>query len=94
MVTEMKIISNVPNNIDREYETCLKEKITWNMIPKKSDVENPWRLYRIYSDVYESFDVEGYSWCQYFVTFIDGFFYYMKVKPIKSKNKVPKELME
>ena len=90
----MKIISNIPNNIDREYEACLKEKITWNVIPKKSDVENPRRLYRIYSNVCGSFDIEEYSWCQYFVTFIDGFSYYMRVKPIKSKNKVPKALME
>ena len=94
MVTGIEITDDVPNDINREYEVCLKGKTTWNVIPKKSDVENPQRLYKIYSDVYESFDVEGYSWCQYFVTFIDGFSYYMRVKPIKSKNKVPKALME
>jgi len=94
MVTGIKITDDVPNDINREYEVCLKGKTTWNVIPKKSDVENPRRLHRIYSDVCGPFDVEGYSRCQYFVTFIDGFSHYMKVKPIKSKDEAPRVLME
>jgi len=64
------------------------------MIPKKSDVENPRRLHKIYSDVCGPLDVEGYSQCQYFVTFIDGFFHYMRVKLTRSKDEAPKALME
>jgi len=90
----MEITDNTLNYNDGEYEVYLKEKTTWNVIPKKSDVENPRRLHRIYSDVYGPFDVEGYSQCRYFVTFIDSFFYYMRVKPIKSKDEAPRALME
>jgi len=94
MVTGMKMTDNVLNHNDGEYEVCLKKKTTWNMILKKSDVENPRRLHRIYSDIYGPFNVEGYSRCQYFATFIDGFSYYMRVKPIKSKDEAPRALME
>jgi len=90
----MEITDNTLNYNDGEYEVYLKEKTTWNVIPKKSDVENPRRLHRIYSDVYGPFDVEGYSQCRYFVTFIDSFFYYMRVKLIKSKDEAPRALME
>jgi len=61
MVTGMEIIDDVLNHNDREYKACLKGKTTRNVIPKKSDVENPRRLYRIYSNVCGPFDVEGYS---------------------------------
>jgi len=94
MVTGIKITDNALNHNGREYEVYLKGKTTWKVIPKKSDVKNPRRLHRIYSDVYGPFDIEGYSQCQYFVTFIDSFFYYMRVKPIKSKDEVPRALME
>jgi len=94
MVTGIKMTDDVLNYNDGKCEVCLKEKTTQNMILKKSDVENPRRLHRIYSDVCGPFNVEGYSQCRYFVTFIDGFFYYMRVKPIKSKNEVPRALME
>jgi len=61
MVTGMEIIDDVLNYNDGEYKACLKGKTTQNVIPKKSDVENPRRLYRIYSNVCGPFDVEGYS---------------------------------
>jgi len=61
MVTGMEIIDDVLNYNDGEYKVCLKGKTTQNVIPKKSDVENPRRLYRIYSNVCGPFDVEGYS---------------------------------
>jgi len=51
MVTGIEITGDAPDDIDGEYEACLKRKTTWNVIPKKSDVENPRRLHRIYSDV-------------------------------------------
>ena len=77
-----------------ENEACLKGKTTQNVIPKKLDFENPRRLHRIYLDVYGPCNMKGYSQCQYFVTFIDGFSYYMRVKPIRSKDEAPKALME
>ena len=94
MVTGMEMTGDAPDDIDGECEACLKGKTTWNVIPKKSDVENPRRLHRIYSDVCGPFDVEGYSQCRYFVTFIDGFSHYIRVKPIKSRDETPRALME
>ena len=63
-------------------------------IPKKSDVKNPRRLYRIYSDVCGPFDVEGYSRCKYFVTFFNGFLHYVRIKPIRTKDEASKVLMD
>ena len=40
---------------------CIKGKRTRDIIPKKLDIENPRRLYRIYIDVCRPFDVERYS---------------------------------
>ena len=94
IVTGMEIIDDALNHNDRECEAYLKEKTTQNVIPKKLDIENPRRLYRIYSDVYGPLDVEEYSRCQYFVTFIDGFSYYIRVKPIRSKDEAPKAFIE
>jgi len=61
MVIGMKIIDNVLNHNNGECKAYLKGKTTWNVIPKKSDVENPKRLHKIYSDVCGPLDVEGYS---------------------------------
>jgi len=61
IVIGMKLIDDGINHTDGECIACIKGKTTQNMIPKKSDVENPRRLYRIYSDVYGPFDIEGYS---------------------------------
>jgi len=94
MVTGMEMTDDAPDDIDGECEACLKGKTTRNVIPKKSDIENPRRLHRIYSDVCGPFDVEGYSQCRYFVTFIDGFSHYIRVKPIKSRDETPRALME
>jgi len=41
--------------------SCLKGKRTQDIIPKKSDIENPRRLHRVYSDVCGPLDVEGYA---------------------------------
>jgi len=64
MVTGMEMTGNAPDNIDGKYEACLKKKTTQNVIPKKSDVENPRRLHRIYSDVCGPFDVEVSGTCR------------------------------
>jgi len=61
MVTGMELIDDGTNHADGECIACIKEKTTRNVIPKKSDVENPRRLHRIYSDVCGPFDIEGYS---------------------------------
>jgi len=61
MVTGMELIDDSTNHVDGECIVCIKGKTTWNVIPKKFDMENPRRLHRIYSDVCGSFDIEGYS---------------------------------
>jgi len=61
MVTGMELINNGINHADGECIVCIKGKTTRNVIPKKSDVENPRRLHRIYSNVCGLFDIEGYS---------------------------------
>jgi len=94
MVTGMELIDDGTNHADGECIACIKEKTTQNVIPKKSNVENPRRLHRIYSDVCGPFDIEGYSWSQYFVTFVDGFSHYVRVKPIRSKDEASKVLKE
>jgi len=94
MVTGMELIDDGTNHADGECIACIKEKTTRNVIPKKSDVENPRRLHRIYSDVCGPFDIEGYSWSRYFVTFVDSFSHYVRVKPIRSKDEASKVLKE
>ena len=61
MVTEMELIDDSTNHTDGECIACIKEKTTQNVIPKKSDMENPRRLHRIYPDVCGPFDIKGYS---------------------------------
>jgi len=41
--------------------SCIKGKRTQDVIPKKSDTENPRKLYKIYSNICGLFDVERYS---------------------------------
>ena len=65
---------------------CLKEKMTHKVITKKSNSDCPRILYCLFSDVCGPFDVEGSMWSRYFVTLIDRHSYYMKVKPIKTKD--------
>ena len=87
-------IANTSNKDLKElYAPHLKGKSTCNVIPKKLDVKNPWRLYRVFLDVYGPFDIEEHNQCQYFVTLIDGFLHYMWVKPIRSKDETPKVLI-
>ena len=71
----------------------LKGKRTQDIIPKKSDIENPRRLHRIYFDVCGPFDVEGYARCRYFMTFVDGFLHYIRIKPIRTNDEASKVLM-
>jgi len=84
----LEITNEETTDTDEHCIPCLKGKTTCNIIPKKSNVKNPKRLHRVFSDVCGPFDVEGYSWCRYFVTLIDGFSHYVQVKSIKTKDKV------
>jgi len=61
MVSEIETENNKHSGVDAQCIPCLKRKRTCDVIPKKSNVENPRRLHRIYSDVYGPFDVKGYS---------------------------------
>jgi len=94
MVTGMELIDDGTNHADGECIACIKEKTTQNMIPKKSNMENPRRLHRIYSNVCGPFDIKGYSQSQFFVMFVDGFLHYVRVKPIRSKDEASKVLKE
>ena len=77
------------NHVDSKYIACITEKTTQNVIPKKLDVKNSRRLHKIYSDIYGPFDIKGYSWCQYFVTFVNGFSHYVRIKS-EVKMRLPK----
>ena len=94
MVTGIELIDNGTNHTDSECIACIKGKTTRNIIPKKYDVENPRRLHRIYSDICGPFDIEGYSQSRYFVTFVNGFLHYVRIKPIRSKDEASKVLKE
>jgi len=94
IVTGIELIDDGTNHTDGECIACIKGKTTWNIIPKKSNVENPRRLHRIYSDVCGPFDIKGYSQSQYFMTFVDSFSHYIRVKPIRSKDEASKVLKE
>ena len=93
MVTGMNL-SDV-GDVDKTHcIPCLKGKITCEVIPKKSNVENPRRLHRIFSDVCGPLDIEGYSRCHYFVTFVDRYSHFMKVKPIRTKDEASEVLTD
>ena len=51
MVTGIELIDNGTNWVDGKCIICIKGKTTQNIISKKSDVENPRRLHRIYSHI-------------------------------------------
>jgi len=94
MVSGIEAENSKRSSVDAQCIPCLKRKRTRDVILKKSNVENPRRLHRIYSDMCGPFDVEGYSWCKYFVTFVDGFLHYIRVKPIRTKDEASKALMD
>jgi len=62
IVTGIELIDDSTNHADGKCIVCIKGKTTRNVIPKKSNMENPRRLHRIYSDICGPFDIEGYSW--------------------------------
>jgi len=99
-LVEKSIVSGIEaensecSSVDAQCIPCLKGKRTRDVIPKKSNIKNPRRLHKIYSDVCGLFDVERYSQCKYFVTFIDGFLHYIRVKPIRTKDEALKALMD
>ena len=94
MVTSLEIIDTGTTEANELCALCLKGKSTQSVISKKSDVDNPRRLYRLFSDVCGPFDVEGHSKCHYFVTLINGFSHYIRVKPIRTKDEIPRVLVD
>jgi len=93
MVTGMKLL-DIGDVNETHCIPYLKGKTTYEVIPKKSNVENPRRLHRIFSDICGPLNVEGYSRCCYFMTFVDGYSYFMKVKPIRTKDKASEVLTD
>jgi len=94
MVTGMEAKMDRDGTEHTHCMSCIKEKRTRDVIPKKLDVKNPRRLHRIYSNVYGPFDVEGYSRCRYLMTFVDGFLHYVRIKAIRTKDEASKVLMD
>jgi len=94
MVTGIKMLDNADIDEESYCVLCLKEKTTWEIISKQFDVRNPRRLHRIFLDVCRLLDIEGYSQCCYFVTFINGHSHFMRVKLIRTKNKASEVLTD
>jgi len=74
---DLEITNEETTDADEHCIPYLKGKTTHNVISKKSDIENPKRLNRVFSDICGPFDMEGYSQCYYFVTLIDGYSHYV-----------------
>ena len=58
IVMGLEITNEETTDTDEHCIPCLKGKTTHNVISKKSDIENPKRLHRVFSDVCGPFDVE------------------------------------
>jgi len=93
MVTRMSLL-DIGDVGETHCIPCLKGKTTCKVIPKKYNVKNPRRLHRIFSDVCGPLNVKGYSRCCYFITFVDGYSHFMKVIPIRTKDKVSEVLTD
>ena len=73
-------------------KTYLEGKQTRAPIPKISDVQNLSVLHRVYSDLVGLIEPRGRNGERYFMTFLDGHSYYLKVVLLKSKNKAEEQL--
>ena len=86
---------NEYNNKDDTHQCsiCLEGKMIQQPILKVSDIENSCVLHHVYSNVcgpMQKMTQDGYH---YFMTFIDGYSQYIKVKLLKTKDKAKEKLM-
>ena len=51
IVKKMEIDEHDNKDETHQYSTCLKDKMTWQPIPKVSNIKNSYVLHCIYSDI-------------------------------------------
>ena len=93
MVKGMEIDKHDDKDETHQCSTCLKGKMTWQPIPKVSDIENPHILHHIYSDICGSIQKTTQDGHCYFITFIDSHPWYIKVELLKTKNEAVEKLI-
>ena len=93
MVKRTKIDKHDNEDETHQCSICLKGKMTWQPIPKVSDIKNPHVLHHVYSDVCSPMQKTTQDSYCYFMTFIDGHSQYIKVELLKTKDKAKEKLM-
>jgi len=93
MVKGMEIDEHDNEDETHQCSTYLEDKMTWQPIPKVSDIENPHVLHCIYSDICGPMQKTTQDGHHYFMTFIDSHSWYIKVKLLKTKDKAEEKLM-
>ena len=93
MVKRMEIKEHDDENDTYQCSTCLKGKMTWQLIPKVSDIKNPHVLHCVYSNVCGPMQKTTQDGHRYFMTFINGHLQYIKVKLLKTKDEAEEKLM-
>ena len=93
MVKGMEIDEHDDEDETHQCSTCLKGKMTRQLIPNVSDFENPRILHRIYSDICGLMQKMTQDSHCYFMTFIDGHSRYIKVELLKTKDEAVEKLM-
>ena len=93
MVKGMEIDKHDDKNETHQCSTCIKGKITWQPIPKVSDIKNPHILHCVYSDLYGPMQKITQDSYRYFITFIDGHSWYIKVKLLKTNDEAKEKLI-
>ena len=84
MVTRMEISPD--NKTKPMCISCLEGKQTQNEIPRQSNIMHPRVHYRIYSDLCGPMQTCSCQGKFYFLTFIDGNAYHVKVKLLVTKS--------
>jgi len=72
MVKGMEIDKHDDEDETHQCSTCLKGKMTQQLIPKVSNIENPRILHHIYSDICGPMQKTTQDGHRYFMTFIDS----------------------
>ena len=93
MVKGMEIDKHDDEDETHQCSICLKGKMTWQPIPKVSNIENPYILHCIYSDIYGPMQKTTQDNHCYFMIFIDSHSQYIKVELLKTKDKAVEKLM-
>ena len=93
MVKRMEIDEHDDKDETHQCSICLEGKMTQQPIPKVSDIKNPCVFHHIYSNICGPMQKMTQDGHRYFMTFIDGHSWYIKVELLKTKDKAKKKLM-